>query len=427
MGIEEEVLSKIMQEGSLLRLAERGITGLHFLSRHVEYEWVRDHTNEYQVPDRSTFVRRFPEFQFIEHLPEPMDYYLDRLRRQREYKLLTEALNTASAQVVENPETARHTLEATIRRIYSEVLELRDYSAENWQERLDQYNERARRTGGVLGIPTPWDGLDHLMLGLQNGHLITVAGRPKKGKSWLLSMLGVNAVRAGRRVLFMTMEMSAAEILRRVDAYYGEIPYDAFRRGELEPERVAQYERDMQAFNALDGEFHVTADADADGRVGVTFLEAKVRQYDPHLVLIDGVYLMHDEEEGRTKTERLYNITRGIKRVARRFNIPIVVSTQMGRSGRKREEAQGAAQIQWSDSFGQDSDEFIEMFQSQEMLDHHHQMCLVLQLQREGPPGSVTINWDFTEMKFEQAGQPRSGEFREDDLVARLGPDDDRS
>jgi hypothetical protein len=156
MGIEEEVLSKIMQEGSLLRLAERGITGLHFLSRHVEYEWVRDHTNEYQVPDRSTFVRRFPEFQFIEHLPEPMDYYLDRLRRQREYKLLTEALNTASAQVVENPETARHTLEATIRRIYSEVLELRDYSAENWQERLDQYRERARRTGGVLGIPTDW-------------------------------------------------------------------------------------------------------------------------------------------------------------------------------------------------------------------------------------------------------------------------------
>jgi len=352
--VENRVISKLLQEGSIRRAVERGITEEHFVERLGEYRFITEHFREYgRVPEVSTLLERFPDFQHVRELPEPVDYYLDALRRKREFGILSDSLIQASEVVSADPAQARTMLEGTIARIYADIAEVTDSLwSDGTSERLDDYERRARfhAAGEVPGIPTPWDGMNALTMGLQDEHLVTVTGRPKRGKSWVMCLLAHHAISVGRRALFVSMEMSHGEILRRMDAIRFRLPYDALRHGSLGEEAAGRYASGLASLDDSAARLVVTSSTEWGARAGVTFVEAKIRQHGPDIVLIDGVYLMHDDRDGKTKTERLYNLTQDLKRVAKQAALPVVVSTQQGRTHARRERVGGLQGVQWSDS-----------------------------------------------------------------------------
>jgi hypothetical protein len=76
----------------------------------------------------------------------------------------------------------------------------------------------------------------------------------------------------------------------------------------------------------------------------------------PDIVFVDGVYLMMDELTGEMNTpQAITNITRAMKRLAQRIDLPIIITTQTllwkMRAGKVT-----ADSIGYSSSFFQDSD-----------------------------------------------------------------------
>ena len=85
----------------------------------------------------------------------------------------------------------------------------------DYYEEIDRrYSEDARNP-----IPTGWGPVDELMDGgLAAGELGVFVCPPKGGKSWLMVSSAVHAATIGKKVLFITLELSSSYVGRRFDA-----------------------------------------------------------------------------------------------------------------------------------------------------------------------------------------------------------------
>ena len=79
-----------------------------------------------------------------------------------------------------------------------------------------------------------------------------------------------------------------------------------------------------------DSQVSLITSVDMDSAMTVNGIQAKIMEYQPDVVLIDGAYLMQSElpkaEPG--SAQALADIARGLKRLAQAQRIPIVVTTQ---------------------------------------------------------------------------------------------------
>jgi RecA-family ATPase len=132
----------------------------------------------------------------------------------------------------------------------------------------------------------------------------------------------------------------------------------------------------------------------------VTGLSAKIEKYSPDILFVDGMYLMFDEDTGETETERsLRSLTRAMKRVAQRYDIPVVVSTQTLRSKRVGGKVT-ADSIGYTSSFLQDSD-IVLVLQRQDEEDDSSR-SLSVEASRISGKGSTDLLWDWEEGRFEE-------------------------
>ena len=73
-----------------------------------------------------------------------------------------------------------------------------------------------RASGEQIGVKTGICGIDAHIGSMEAGNLVIIAGRPSHGKSALACTIAINAARAGKSVLWFTMEMDAVETARRI-------------------------------------------------------------------------------------------------------------------------------------------------------------------------------------------------------------------
>jgi replicative DNA helicase len=128
------------------------------------------------------------------------------------------------------------------------------------------------------------------------------------------------------------------------------------------------------------------------------------------MLIVDGVYLMDDEQgEPKGSPQALTNITRSLKRIAQRFDIPIIGTTQVlgWKLGNKKSRKITADSIGYTSSFSQDSDLVIGV-ESDPDIDN--QAILRVVLARSAPMGEVKIKWDWENMDFSEVFEDESGD-----------------
>jgi replicative DNA helicase len=141
---------------------------------------------------------------------------------------------------------------------------------------------------------------------------------------------------------------------------------------------------------------------DSTSAMTVTGLAAKIEKIKPDIVFVDGVYLMVDEASGESNTpQALTSITRNLKRLAQKANIPIVVSTQVLLWKMKKGQV-SADSIGYSSSFFQDSDVILGLQRQDEEDDSSRELRIVAS--RNSGPASSDLLWDWEEGKFEEYG-----------------------
>lgn len=411
MDIQNACLSKIVLEGELLPFIESKINGDFFADEKSFQVWklvLEHYKNHGQPPSEEAVHKAYPTYKFSEY-PEPTSYYLNQLKQDRKKVILTASVQEYIQRV--NEEEGPHVgddLELILRegmaRAAHEISQGRDTDFYlNHENILHRLRERRDNPGYLRGITTGFNGIDRLTGGLQPEQLITMIGTPKAGKSSVLLKIAQNAHSNGNHVLFITFEMSTEEQEDRMMSLLSGVGLTKILTGTFTPVEEKKIEKALKLRKDMSG---FTFTSDISSAITVSGVQAKIQQYRPSLVIVDGVYLM-DDESGNDKgtPQALTSITRGFKRLAQTLQIPIVISTQAmiyrSKGGLKMES------IGYSSSFAQDSDIVFG-------VEAHEQLLGVSKFKviasRSSPKGETYVQFDWgnglidelDEAKYEQ-------------------------
>ena len=250
---------------------------------------------------------------------------------------------------------------------------------------------------GVRGVTTGWTDLDALVPGLRGGEMITVGGRPGMGKSIVMLNMAVHAgVELGIPVLVCTLEMKAQECVERVLACRAEVDLRAIRGGSLTERDWSRLARAYPHLAAC-GNVMINDDPYMSLQGIRSDLRAMRRAGMPAGLVVVDYLRAHWKGSGKTESREreVSEFSRGIKLLAKEFDVPVVVGSQLNRGPEMRSDHRPLlADLRDSGSVEQDSDIVILLFREdayEKESPHAGEIDLIVAKNRQGPQGTVTL------------------------------------
>jgi replicative DNA helicase len=203
---------------------------------------------------------------------------------------------------------------------------VRDLDITDHTKAVDHYIEVKRlmdENGGVLGTRFGYDSIDaNYPTGKGPGHYVMILSRTNQGKSWIALDIAINAWAQGKKVLYVSLEMSP-ELVR--DRAYSLMSSGQFTMSELSRAQIDIDQMSVWSSNNLkaDNSFVVTG-SDGMGDFTPAALQAKIDQYGPDEVYIDYVQLMSDNRGSTGETEKIRNVSKELKSCAMVNEITVV-------------------------------------------------------------------------------------------------------
>ena len=216
----------------------------------------------------------------------------------------------------------------------------------------------------ITGVRTGYTKLDKLLSGMQPGTLNIVGARPAMGKSAFALGMAVSAARTTNRpVLFFSLEMSGPELTQRILSAEAQVDSDRMRSGRL---MDADWTKITYAMNRLNIPLYI----DDTSQITVMQIRQKLRRVKvsdapPAMVVIDYLQLMGG---GNNETRQLEvaEISRGLKLLARDFQIPVVALSQLSRGVEQRQDRRAAlADLRVSGALEQDVDVVMFLYREE--------------------------------------------------------------
>jgi replicative DNA helicase len=193
---------------------------------------------------------------------------------------------------------------------------------------VKQRAELAANTKGVTGLETGIRELDIIHGGRQKGHLIIMAGRPAMGKTAAALCEVLNMTGTGAKVLFISLEMSAIELMQRALSVETGIELSKFRTGEID---IEQWGRINEASARLANSGIVIS----DDLHTITAIRAEARRMKERggldAIYIDYIQLVSNSLSGRSRENEVSEISRALKLMARSMNVPVIALSQLNR------------------------------------------------------------------------------------------------
>lgn len=400
---EERLISRVVRTRELVPALEAGVEDSWFFVEENRTLWkfIRTHWAKYQeVPSAVTVKDNFPTYRLLA-VDDSLDYLVDQLVEYRRRQKAIEVVQSAAEFIASgNHDAAIAEMSHGVATIYDEGAgQTSDVDlTKDTNNRFEEYMSIKTRDGGLLGYRTGFRTIDEATAGLQPGQLITIIAPPKTGKSVLAMQVAVNVHEDGYVPMFQSFEMSNIEQQHRHDAMRSKIAHSRLIRGKLNPDEERRYKETLERMQEMH-KFYLT---DSSSAMTVTGLAAKIEKIKPDIVFVDGVYLMVDEASGESNTpQALTSITRNLKRLAQKQNIPIVISTQVLLWKMKKRQV-SADSIGYSSSFFQDSDVILGLQKQDEEDDSSRELRIVAS--RNCGPATSDLLWDWEGGRFEEYG-----------------------
>ncbi len=404
---EYRLVSKVIADRNIIPVLERGIQDDWIVDDDLRRVWkfVREHYVSYrEVPTAVAVKDNFPNFSILK-VEDNIDYLIDKAIEYRRYRLTRNGLETVAEKfAAHDQEAALAEMSKTVQLVNEQGsigtthVDLTKDPDRFWEEYQNIQNNK------LLGVPTGFEKIDEATAGLQGGQLITIIAPPKTGKSQIGLRMAANVHESGLVPMFQSFEMNNHEQTQRYLSMSSNISNARFRRGKLQ---TSEEDRLLDTIDTLKTQhpFHFV---DAVNGLTIDALMAKAEQLKPDVLFIDGVYLMLDQVTGDANTpQALTNITRGLKRVAQRLDIPVVITTQTLLWKMKGGKV-SADSIGYSSSFFQDSDVILGLEPVEE--DDEIRLLKVVQA-RNCPPGETSITWNWETGCFHDESKRLSCKF----------------
>jgi len=219
---------------------------------------------------------------------------------------------------------------------------------------------------GTLGLPTGIKNLDSQLSGLIGGKMYLLGARPSMGKSALAQQIA-EYVAQNKQVLFFSLEMSTKEYTSR----------SIYRRSGFNQEHLTnQIERRneiLEAFAQAGTELgnlklHIIDDSNATLQtVEKNILQCKQQFGSCDLIVIDYLQLMEPIDKRITDDYKIVtDNSQGLKRLARKYRIPILALCQLSRGLETRADKRPIlADLRDSGSLEQDADVVMFLYRDE--------------------------------------------------------------
>jgi replicative DNA helicase len=195
---------------------------------------------------------------------------------------------------------------------------------------VSEWREAYRTKTPVTGIKTGFTVIDGALGGLWPGQLILLAARPGIGKSTLSQNIAENVADNEEHVLFFTLEMNSRELQTKGIARAGKIDSERLAQGMITEEEAKKLKGAITRVKAREGKLLIHASGAASIPLVTAEATRVARKKDLALIIVDYIQLMTGV--GNTKTEEIGSLSRGLKLLAQRLQIPILACSQMNRA-----------------------------------------------------------------------------------------------
>lgn len=209
---------------------------------------------------------------------------------------------------------------------------------------LRLHGDRILQNRADSGLPFNISSLDQKIGGLHPGELITVAARPKKGKTSLLASI-VEA--ANIRTVIFSLEMTAIEFLKMLVCIHGRIPSDEIR-DRLDDVDAAKESLRRRHIDLID-----TSGLTVDEIAAACYARRGVR-----LIVVDYLQILAKMRGAESARESLVESIKSLKVLAKRLNATVIAGSQIARTGDEKPSARDLAE---SDEILRSSDSVLVM------------------------------------------------------------------
>ncbi len=260
--------------------------------------------------------------------------------------------------------------------------------------------EASRASGSIPGVRSGLSEIDRLLGGWHDSDLVIIGARPAMGKTALLLNF---AVSCGLPCGIISAEQPAQQVGARIMSISSGVQADKMRNGRFDEEDLGRLERGMS--RALENQVLIY-DQSSPTIADVSRIARKwVHHSGIKVLFVDYVQRIESSSaNSRTpKHERVGEVVKGLKNLARDLNIPIVALAQVGRHVDSREDKQpGMSDISDSSEIEKEADQVLTLFRPAVHDDSADESLAVISVakNRHGPIGDVCVNWEAPSMRF---------------------------
>lgn len=242
--------------------------------------------------------------------------------------------------------------------------------------------------------PTGYPKLDSVLGGgfIKEGMYI-LAARPGCGKTTLALNIALQMLKEGKRVLFVSLEMSREQISTRLLSLLTGKPFAELASGRAFKEDSRTWD-DIASKTGEIGAYKLDIYDQAGATVDRILLDAQSKEYD--CVVIDYLGLL-EQRKGTSRYEKITYISGELKRMARKLGIPILCLAQLNREveGRNGGEPR-LSDLRDSGSIEQDADAVLLLHSEnrEDAKDYEGTFTKVIVAKnRHGKAGKVDFTW----------------------------------
>lgn len=258
---------------------------------------------------------------------------------------------------------------------------------------------------GITGVPSGYKKFDQMTSGFQPGDFIVLAARPSMGKTALALCIAEYAAQTGASVGIFSLEMSAEQLTLRLLSSESGIAHQHIRNATISSQdwieltNVAARLAEMKIF------------IDDTAMLNIMDLRAKARKlkrdHNVQFLVIDYLQLLSGSSKYENRHQEVSAISRSLKALAKELSIPVLALSQLSRAVDSRMDKRPMlSDLRESGAIEQDAD--LIMFLYRDIVynpetENPALSELIIGKQRNGPTGTVFLNFVRELTKFEDA------------------------
>jgi len=265
----------------------------------------------------------------------------------------------------------------------------------------DRYEELYNNQGKLTGIPSGYYDIDWFTCGFQATDFIIIAARPSMGKSALALNMAGNIAKNGDAALIFSLEMGKHQLFDRQVSGESCVNLQKFKSGRfIHEDWTSLTETQAKVYN-----WPVYIDDSAALHYSLIRSRAysAIEKHDIKIIFVDYLQLIRGDKES-SRDREVAGISAAMKAMAKEFEIPVVVLSQLNRSLENRKDKKPRlSDLRDSGTLEQDSDVIMFLYRpgvygEKESYEGHTE--LEIAKHRNGPTGLVNLIWQDKYTRF---------------------------